>query len=198
MLFCKKKMALNSYVRWTLNSFFTSQFLYFNTNNILRLKRLTCKIATRKNKKIHYFYLWLLTKQTPYSKKFYVAKKNTSMYGTTFLNAKSKRQVLEIMLKKKYMWPIIHEILWQIISKQMHAEKAVWAYEQSNVKIKIPFVPLTESTFFLQAKNNYFPNIPLTLKFYFSFTSAFQKLFFLRMLKFLSHDTKVKTLDLLA
>ena len=56
-------------------------------------------------------------------------------------------------------------------------------------------VPLTQKTLPLQATNSYFPNIPLTLQFRFSYTTAFEKLFFLRALKLLSHDSKLKALD---
>jgi hypothetical protein len=57
-------------------------------------------------------------------------------------------------------------------------------------------VPLTQRTLSLQAANSFFPNIPLTLQFRFSYTTAFEKLFFLRSLKLLSREARVKALDI--
>ena len=180
-----------------MRNIFASQFLYGNTNQILHLQRLSSSIQSRKNKKIHYFYLGLLTKHMPYSKKFHLTEKNTSLQGTFFLKTKFKKHVLQVNLKQRYQWTILREVLWHIIAKQTNAEKTVWTYDQLNIKINIPFVPLTPRTFLLQAKNNYFPNLPVTLTFSFPFTTAFQKLFFLRLLKFLSPAAKIKNLDLL-
>jgi len=195
MLSCQKTLSLNSYKSWTLSNLFTSQFIHSTYNDLLFLKKVNLIIHTRKNKKIHYFYLWLLTRQHPYAKKFFLAEKNISLFAQPFLKVKPKRQRIEVFLKKKHTWLVLHEILWEIISKQINAEKTIWTYQQPNLQLTIPFVPLTKSTFFLQASNSYFPSIPLTLIFSFSCTTAFQKIFFLRALKFLSADTKLKILD---
>ncbi len=56
-------------------------------------------------------------------------------------------------------------------------------------------VSLTQNTLALQGSNNYLSHIPLTLQFRFSCTTAFEKLFFLRALKVLSQDPKLKALD---
>jgi hypothetical protein len=56
-------------------------------------------------------------------------------------------------------------------------------------------VPLTQKTLMLQGSNNYLSYIPLKLQFRFSCTTAFEKLFFLRALKFLSQNPKLKALD---
>jgi len=178
MLFCQKKQNLNSYASWTLSNLFTSQFLHSSYEDLLFLKKANLVIQTRKNKKIHYFYLWLLTRQNPYAKKFFLAEKTISSFAQPFLKVKPKRQRIEVSLKKKHTWLVLHEILWEIISKQINAEKTIWTYRQPNLQLTIPFVPLTKSTFFLQASNSYFPNIPLTLIFSFSCATGFQKIFF--------------------
>lgn len=54
---------------------------------------------------------------------------------------------------------------------------------------------LTQKTASLQAKNSYFPVIPLQLYFRFSKTTGFEKLFLLRALKILNTDQKVRLLD---
>jgi len=100
-----------------------------------------------------------------------------------------------VKLKNKYLFSFLQNILWQIITKQTNAEKKVLVFEKLNVQLKMFAVPLTQKTLLLQATNNYWPNIPLTLQFRFSSTTAFEKLFFLRALKLLSHDSKLKALD---
>jgi hypothetical protein len=70
MVFYQKNANLNSYLHGVLHNLFASQFLYAQPNAILRLKKLYANIQTKKNKKIHYFYLWLLTGQRPYAAGF--------------------------------------------------------------------------------------------------------------------------------
>jgi len=70
MFSVQKNANLNAYVRGTLTNLFASQFLPSNPDSVLQLKRLYLIIQTKKTKKIHYFYLWLLTGQQPHSAKF--------------------------------------------------------------------------------------------------------------------------------
>jgi hypothetical protein len=194
MSFYGKNTHLDSYVHGTLNNLFASQFLSTNPDSILELKKLFVNIQTKKNKKIHYFYLWLLTGRRPYLAKFNFSWKHTSQ--NSWVKTKTKRQLVQIRIKEKHSFHFLHEILWQIITKQTHAEKRVCAYKQLDVQLYMIAIPLTQSTLALQALNSYFPNIPLTLQFRFSYATAFQKLFFVRALKLLSHDSKIKGLDL--
>lgn len=193
MLSVQKNANFNVYVRGTLNHLLTSQFLSFDTNSILRLKNLYLQIQTKKNKKIHYFYLWLLTGQQPHSAKFNVSWKNTS--PSNLIKTKTKRQRVQINLPKRHCFRCLNEILWQVISRQTNAEKKVWTYKQLDVQLKILVVPLTSKTLALQALNSYFPNIPLLLQFRFSYATAFEKIFFLRALKLLAPEFKLKGLD---
>jgi len=189
----KKKNHFNSYARWTVRNLFASQFLCSSPDSLVRLKRLHVHIQARKNKKIFYFYLWFLTKQHPYSTRFNFARKNVG--ANNFLQTKPKRQRLEVDIKNKNIFVFLQEILWQVIIKQTNAEKKVWNYQKLNVLIKMFGVSLTQNTLTLQGSNNYLSDIPLTLQFRFSCTTAFEKLFFLRALKFLSQDPKLKALD---
>lgn len=194
MLSIQKNANLNAYVGGTLNHVLTSQFLLFNINSLLRLKRVSFQIQTKKHKKIHYLYLWLLTGQKPHSAKFNVSLKNTS--PNNLVKTKAKRQRVQVSLLKRHYSRCLNEVLWEIISKQTHAEKKVWTFQQLDVQLKISAVPLTSKTLVLQALNSYFPNIPLGLRFRFSYSTAFEKIFFLRALKFLASESKLKGLDL--
>ena len=61
---------------WTLSHILTSQFLYIpNIGQKYELKKQELIIQTKKHKKIHYLYLWLLTGQNPPSAKFNFLKK---------------------------------------------------------------------------------------------------------------------------
>ena len=193
MLSVQKNANLNAYVRGTLTNLFASQFLPSNPDSVLQLKRLYLIIQTKKTKKIHYFYLWLLTGQQPHSAKFNFSWKNTS--ANQLVKTKAKRQRVQVSLPKKHHFRLLNDILWQIITKQTTAEKKVCTYQQLNVQLKIMAVPLTQKTLILQAFNSYFPNIPLWLQFRFSYTTAFEKLFFLRALKLFSSESKFKGLD---
>jgi len=143
---------------------------------------------------MHYFYLWLLTKRCPRAAKFNLSWKNTSQ--NSLIKPKAKQQRLETYFrKKKHLFRFLHAILWQIVTKQTNSEKKILAFKRLNVQLKMFAVPLTRSTLKLQAGNSYFPNIPLTLHFRFSYSTAFEKIFFLRTLKFLSLNPKLKSLD---
>lgn len=193
MLSDEKKTNFNSYVRWTVGNLLASQFLCSSPDSLVRVKGLHVNIQARKNKKIFYFYLWFLTKQHPYSTRFNWARNNLASNNS--LQTKPKRQRLEVNLKKKKFFVFLQEILWQIIIKQINAEKKVCTYQKLNVLIKMFGVSLTQKTLTLQGSNNYLSYIPLTLRFRFSCSTAFEKLFFLRALKFLSPDPKLKALD---
>ncbi len=193
MLSDEKKTHFNSYARWTLRNLFASQFLCSSPDSLVRIKRLHVNIQARKNKKIFYFYLWFLTKQHPYATRFNLAQKNLA--SNNFLQTKPKRQRLEVDIKNKNIFVFLHEILWQVIIKQTNAEKKVWSYQKLNLLINMYGVPLTQKTLMLQGSNNYLSYIPLKLQFRFSCTTAFEKLFFLRALKFLSQNPKLKALD---
>jgi len=195
MLFSKKNITLNQYKILTLDPILTSQFIYSTPEEIIKLKALRLELKSKKNQKLHFFYLWLLTGKLPYRRKFSSFLKIPSI---SFLKRiKTKIQYLEIKLKSRKKFFILSEILTQIISQQINSEKKVWTFQDQFVRSMIPFVPLTKGTFLLQPKNNYFLNLPLILQFQLSKSTAFQKLFFLRFLQILNSEQKIKSLDLI-
>lgn len=196
MLPYPKNLTLKNYQRSFLTYILTSEFIYSATQDVARIKRFRLNIQTKKKKKINYFYLWLLTGQMPCSRKFYPSwrkKRKTSTNLVVKTKVKSNRLQVAIRSKNKFL--IIQEILFTIISHQLNYEKKIWNFQHQHIQILIPSAPLTRSTVFLQAKNGYFPNIPLHLHIKFSNTTAFQKLFLLRALKILTSTQQIKNLD---
>ena len=192
MLF-PKNMTLKQYTGSVFQHLSTSQFVYATPEHGIKLKNLRLQIQTRKQKKIHYMYLWLFTKKIPYLQKFNLSWKNTS--NNTLLKTKAKKHSVQVTLSSKNIFATLYEILMQIISIQTNSEKKIWTFQQRHVKTMIFSVPLTKNTSLLQMKNTYFPSIPLSLQFQFSNTTGFQKLFFLRALKVLSPTSKNIALD---
>ena len=70
-MFFSKNVTLKQYTRGLFQDILTSQFIYSKPEKCTVLKKLFLLVETKKQKKIHYMYLWLLTKQIPYLKKFY-------------------------------------------------------------------------------------------------------------------------------
>jgi hypothetical protein len=191
-----KNVTLKQYTLGTFRHIASSQFIYEHLGDIIELKSLTIKIPTRKYKKIHYFYLWLLTKKRPYLQKSYPSFSSSKKSKNIFLKTKTKNYSLNVMISSKNTFHMLYEILMQMISKQTHSEKKVWTFQQHLVYAMIFSAPLTKATLLLQMKNTYFPTIPIHFGFCFSKTTAFQKLFFLRALKILSSITKIPALDI--
>jgi hypothetical protein len=195
MLFSKNNLILNQYKNLTLTPILTSHFIYSTPEEIINLKAFRLELKSKKNQKLHFFYLWLLTGRLPYRRKFSSFLKTPSI--SLFKRVKTKIQYLQVKLKSRKKTFILSEILAQIISQQINSEKKVWTFQDQFVRTMIPFVPLTKGTFLLQPKNNYFLNLPLVLQFQFSKSTAFQKLFFLRFLQILASEQKIKGLDLI-
>lgn len=195
MSIIKKKLGLKQYQRTILPNVLTSQFLYSRLQDVPRIKRLRLNIQTKKSKNIHFLYLWLFTGKKPHSRKFNPSWKHS--ISNPLLKTKAKASRLQVAVRRKKICFLTHQILFQIISKQISQEKRVWRFQGRYIQAVIPAIPLTKATVFLQAKNSFFPNIPLTLHVQCSNATAFQKLFILRALKILSSEQKIKKLDMI-
>ena len=197
MLPYPKNVTLKNYQRSFLTFILTSEFVYSATQDIAQIKRLRLYIKTKKKKKINYFYLWLLTGQMPHSRKFHLSWKRKKTSANEFVKTKVRSNCVQVAIHSKNKFSVIQEILFAIIAHQINYEKKIWNFQHQHIQILIPAAPLTRSTIFLQAKNSYFPNIPLSLHIKFSNTTAFQKLFILRALKILTSVQQIKNLDLI-
>jgi len=192
-MFPLKNRTLKQYSLGVFQHLLTSQFVYRFCEDCTRFQRLELTISTRKQKKIHFMYFWLLTNTIPSVRKFHSSWKNAS--STFLVKAKAQTYCLQTTMLPKNKFAFLYEILMQIISTQTNSEKPIWTFHRRNVQVMISSVPLTRNTALLGMKNMYFPTIPLRFQFRFSKTTAFQKLFFLRGLKVLSPVPKYAGLD---
>jgi len=190
----QKNLALKQYQKTISTQVFTSHFVYFSLQEVFRVRRLRLNIETKKSKKVHPLYLFLLTGQLPYTRKFNPSWKNSNTHAVLKPKASINRVQVSIRPANKFI--ILDELLTQIIPKQLNSETRIWRFQEANMQVLVPTASLTKSTAFLQAKNNYFPNFPLTLHFTLSNTTAFQKLFFLRIYKIIKSEHKIPGLDL--
>lgn len=189
----KKNLALEQYQKTISTHVFTSHFVYFSLQEVPRVRRLRLNIETKKSKKVHSLYLFLLTGQIPYTRKFYPSWKNSNSHA--FLKPKATTHRVQVCVRPTNKFRILSEILTQIIPKQLTHETRIWRFQEAKMLVLVPMASLTKSTVYLQAKNNYFPNFPLTLHFTLSDTTAFQKLFFLRISRIITSEHKLKGLD---
>jgi hypothetical protein len=191
----QKNLALEQYKKTISTHVFTSHFVYLSLQEVPRVRRLRLNIETKKSKKVHPLYLFLLTGQIPYTKKFYPSWKNSN--SQTVVKTKAAINRVQVCVRPANKFIILDEIITQIIPKQLISETPIWGFQDANILVFVPMASLTKSTALLQAKNNYFPNFALTLHFAFSNTTAFQKLFFLRIFKIIQSKQKIKSLDII-
>jgi hypothetical protein len=190
----KKNLALEQYQKTIFTNIFTSNFVYSNIQEIPRVRRLRLNIKTKKSKKVHSLYLFLLTGQIPYIRKFYPSWKNSNSQAS--LKPKKLTDRVQICVRPRNKLKILSEIVTQLITKQLPHETRIWRFQGAKMLILVPMASLMKSTASLQGKNNYFPNFPLTMQITFPNMTAFQKLFFIRSLRIVTAEQKIKGLDL--
>jgi hypothetical protein len=64
-------LQLKQYTDKTLTNILSSQFIYSSVQEKPQLKKQQLIIHSQQQKKTHYLYLFLTTKQRPYAKKYY-------------------------------------------------------------------------------------------------------------------------------
>ena len=193
MLPYSKKLTFEKFSNEFLPLILSSEFLYLTPNRIPTICRLRINIYTKRVKRIHSFYLWLLTGQKPFRKKFHPSQTRHSSRFSQRKKTRSKHIQLTIQSSNAYF--VLRELLFNITSKQMNYEKPIWRFRHKDIQLSIPITPLTRSTVRLKTKNNYFPNIFLRLGLTFSPSTAFQRLFFVKALKLIHAKPQIKGLD---
>ena len=188
-------MSLKQYTILTLKHLVSSQFLASRPDNVANVKRMWFTIQTKKIKQINYLYLWFFTYQLPASPRFRLVKTNASQIW--MVKRKIRKQYLQVLIKKRKQYFFLQQLLKLIIAKQFSSEKRTWTLYQNCINVKIATAILTHQTAGLQTKNNYFPLIPLELRFRFSQATIFEKLFLLRAFQILSSRQKLKGLDII-
>ena len=99
MLSSKKNLILTQYKALTFDPLVTSQFLYSTPEEVINLKALRLELKSKKNQKLHFFYLWLLTGKIPYRRKFSSFLKKPAV--PLFKKTKTKLQYLQVRIKSR-------------------------------------------------------------------------------------------------
>ena len=157
-----------------------------------RIQAIRIQIQSKRRKNVYFFFLWLLTNQRPYARKFNRSQKT---FVNSLLKTKPKLFHLHVQTFSKRIYVLLQQILFELISIQLNYEKRIWRFIDNCIEIKIPSVILTPRIATLFSTNNYFPEIPLKARLYWSRSSAFERIFFLRALKVLTSTQKITALD---
>lgn len=188
----QNKVRLKKYTNSILTNLLSSQFIYNDLNLLPRIQAIWVQIQSKRRKNVYFFFLWLLTNQRPYAHKFNRSQK-------TFVNSLTKTKPklfrLNTQISSKRIYVLLQEFLFELISIQLNYEKKIWRFAGNCIEIKIPTVVLTQRISTLFSANNYFPEIPLKVRLYWSSSSAFERMFFLRALKVLTSTQRITALD---
>jgi len=196
MLPYPKKLTFAKYSHEFLPLILSSEFSYLTPNNLPTIQRLRINIYTKRAKRIHSFYLWLLTGQKPFRKKFHLSQTRRKRSSSKSLQRKKiKSKHVQITIQSGNTFFVLRELLFSIVTKQMNYEKPIWRFRQKDIQLSIPIAPLTYSTVRLKTKNNYFPNIFLRVGLTFSPSTAFQRLFLAKALKLIHTKPQLKGLE---
>ena len=185
---------LKQYQNTILTNILSSQFIYSSVNQKCELKKQELIIQHKKNKKIHYLYLFLTANKRPYAKKYYISSKTMNKTGS-ITKTKSKAITWRVEIRKRNFYENLNRILFEIIPFQTNSEKKVLKLKENHLDIIIGFAPLTTKTFCLKSKNSYISDIPLIWRLKWTNSPLFQKIFILKHLKVLNEGIHFKKLE---
>ena len=185
---------IKQYQNQILSNILSSQFVYSAISQKCELKAQELIIQQKKTKKIHYLYLFLITKKKPYAKKDYIFSKNLKK-KTQAIRTKSKAITWTVEIKKRNFYENIYLMLFQIISFQNNSEKKILKLQENNLVLFINYAPLTSRTQSLKSKNSYLSDIPLIWRLKWTKSSLFQKIFVLKHLKILNENFQFQRLE---
>jgi hypothetical protein len=188
----QNKVRLKKYTNSILKNLLSSQFVYNDLNLLPRIQAIRIQIQSKRRKNVYFFFLWLLTNQRPYARKFNRSQKT---FVNSLIKTKPKLFRLHSQMSSKRIYVLLQEFLFELISIQLNYEKKIWRFADNCIELKIPTVVLTQRISILFATNNYFPEIPLKVRLYWSRSSAFERIFFLRALKVLTSTQRITALD---
>lgn len=187
-------LQLKQYTEKTLTHILSSQFIYSSIQEKPQLKKQQIFIQSSQQKKAHYLYLFLTTKQRPYAKKYYPSWKSASQ-KLNWVKSKPKSVSCQICFSKKTFYENMVYMLFKIIPSQTNSEQPILNSHAQALDLIIPYAPLTTRTIGLQSKNSYMTDIPITWRLEWTSASLFQKLFILKHLRILN-QSGLKRLDI--
>jgi hypothetical protein len=175
-------LQLKQYTNKVLTNVLSSQFVYSSIQEHPQLKKQQLIINSKKRKKTHYLYLFLMTTKRPYAKKYYIGWKSSSQ-KQNLVQSKPKTVSWHVEIPTNKIFDLLGKILFNIIPTQTDYEKPILNSHQHQLDVIIPYAPLTIHTIGLQSRNSYMTDIPITWRWQWNNISLFQKIFILRHFK---------------
>lgn len=139
-------------------------------------------------KKIHFLYLYLLTKYIPYAHKFYFSSKLKSFIRRSTGHRSRKSSYLSIFIKKRQTINFLNKLLGSIFSLQRKSEYSIYQVNGHIIDLVIDNVPPTIETNQLQISHWYANPISMYIRLEFKSCSLFQKLFLIRSWKLMTTE----------
>jgi hypothetical protein len=188
----KKSHYLKSYYNTTCKNIMASKFIYDCVNDIPKIDNLRLTIESDDIKKAHYLAIFIISKGfLPYLKKYY-KKKNTRTNTIT----KSNRFFF-LDIKKHNIFSILSFVVNKLLVGNINTEKSPINITKNKTKFVLWNTPLVGEIKKLQSPHGYIPNIPIGFNFKVSKNeknTLYEKIFFLRILHFVSFD-EISNLD---
>lgn len=179
----QKIRQLNRYYNKTLRHVFSSQFVAKNIREVPTLNQFALSIESKKIKKTHYLFIYLLTK----GKKGHMIKYNIPWKFKTQIARVNKNSKILCRLSTTTTEKVLHIILFKMFPQVFPAEKKVLKLTEHLVKLIVYQVPLLEESLALQSNNGYLINISLTLNLEIPYATFYSKLFLVKTLKLSSY-----------
>jgi hypothetical protein len=188
-----QKIQFEQYNSTFLTNILSSHFIYQDYEKLPQLKIINLSLCTKNSKKIHFWYLYLLSMQKPSIKKFHFSWK-AHIQRSNLIKPKIKSTIWQTSIKKKKNLYFLYTVLFNLFSMEHLLEKKILKFQENTIGIIIPSAMLNFQTIALRPRNNYFPTIPLSFWFNWTNITVFQKLFILRHWKILNQP-KLNYLD---
>ena len=114
----KKILQLHRYYNKTLNHIFSSQFVADNIKEVPKLNRFALSIESKKIKKTHYLFIYLLTNKKGHMIKYNIPWKFKAQTGRIVKNSK-----------------ILCRLSAKRTEKILHEERGNWIYKRNKKKL---------------------------------------------------------------
>lgn len=181
------KLQQRKYFDYYFSHLLTSQFISKSSKDLPKLKNvfMTSNKQSWRTKKIHFLYLFLITKVLPQVDKVYLSSKARSLPVNR--NDKENR-CLKVIVQKRNQYSFTNNIFVDLSTFQQKLEYSIYNVHEDMVDLVLINPSLTFNTSLLQSNNFYRSQLSFNLHLLFSNCSFFEKLFLLRSWKFIKRE----------
>lgn len=186
---------LSQFHAQTFTSMLTSKFVYNRLDEVPQSFDVQLRIRKKKLLSTHYLYLYLLTGNKPYVKK-YVTGKGKHQAGKKSTETKAHTSLsIEVNLEGGKALPTLQRLLFDVIPEQSINEQSAITVDQSKVVLHVVSATLTNETKKLKSANNYIDEFGFDVQFQFPVDSLYQRIWMLKSLRLLDDSDAVPNLD---